>query len=214
MRRAPVCQSGRTAIRLTFTAVDGFLRAMPLRPVKPALLTANCRPIPLKEGWKAVLNKKLDDLRSALAKLRCRGTHGQWARPFGRPAVALCRNGHYVSAGAAQARYQGTAAQIELWGDKVGVRLFDQWPAQGLTDEVMWSCISETPSSGGLPYLGHANRRTYQDSRPCLDAQCTSIGRSARTPAIRTRLGGRSDYGHSSWDLPFCVARRHEPRLR
>ncbi len=44
------------------------------------------------------------------------------------PKAGACVALGYLRGSAANAVHHGVAAQIELWGEKVGVRLFDQWP--------------------------------------------------------------------------------------
>jgi len=44
------------------------------------------------------------------------------------PKAGACVALGYVRGAAAGVVHKGTAAQIELWGERVGVRLFDQWP--------------------------------------------------------------------------------------
>jgi 4-methylaminobutanoate oxidase (formaldehyde-forming) len=44
------------------------------------------------------------------------------------PRAGACVALGYVRGAPAQADHDGTTAQIELWGEQVGVRLFDRWP--------------------------------------------------------------------------------------
>ena len=44
------------------------------------------------------------------------------------PRAGACVALGYVRGAAANVVHEGSAAQIELWGEKLGVRLYDQWP--------------------------------------------------------------------------------------
>ncbi len=46
------------------------------------------------------------------------------------PRANACVALGYLRGAAALATHVGTAAQIELWGDKLGVKLYDQWPVK------------------------------------------------------------------------------------
>ncbi len=45
------------------------------------------------------------------------------------PRAGACVAMGYVRGDAANLAHAGSAAQIELWGDRVAARLFDRWPA-------------------------------------------------------------------------------------
>ena len=44
------------------------------------------------------------------------------------PLAGACVGLGYVRGPGAQRAHDGTAAQIELWGDPIEVRLYDRWP--------------------------------------------------------------------------------------
>ena len=50
------------------------------------------------------------------------------------PKAGACVALGYVRGAAAQIVHAGSPAQIELWGDKLGVKLYDQWPAVAAGD--------------------------------------------------------------------------------
>jgi 4-methylaminobutanoate oxidase (formaldehyde-forming) len=49
------------------------------------------------------------------------------------PLAGACVALGYVRGGAAQRPHEGTPAQIDLWGERVGVRLHDRWPPPTLS---------------------------------------------------------------------------------
>jgi glycine cleavage system aminomethyltransferase T/glycine/D-amino acid oxidase-like deaminating enzyme len=97
-------------------------------------------------GRDALLAARGEPLRKKLVTLLVDGGAWPWGGETilvdGRPAGEITSAGYsplaggcvalgYVRDAAAQVAHAGTAARIELWGEPVGVRLFDQWPPRG-----------------------------------------------------------------------------------